>query len=285
MLGDITSEKCSHKMSPFTIIHHKQKFVKQDERRDARGGNETTLQNPDKGISALKPLGSLAVLPIEVRSMIFSLLVPAARSFCPNRELLECNLPANNDLSALQQTCKAIHKEVTSLPIYKSREYSLMITDYGISFEGILTLVEDYDWDRTHRCLLVDSRAVEALRDTLHSIRRLHIKFLHRYPGAGYGLPPFWLLGRMCGEIGIDEVIESAFKKGVVVSIEATWTAQIDPANGIRSKVTKEYGVVGGPLLNQTFVRCIPGQEGAREISAEEWGELYGRHRAPHASM
>jgi hypothetical protein len=137
----------------------------------------------------------------------------------------------------------------------------------------------------TRRCLLLDSRAVQALRDTLHNIRRLRIKFLHRYTDLGYYVPPFWVLGRMCAESGIDEVIESAFKKGMVISTESAWTERIDLAEGTSSEVRKEYGVVGGPLLNRSFLRDIPGREGAREITAEEWGELYGRYCALHASM
>jgi hypothetical protein len=84
--------------------------------------------------------------------MIFGLLIFAAGSLCPSPELLEFNLPANNDLSALQQTCKAIHKEIVSLPIYKSHEYLLMVTDYGISFEGVLTLIKNDVWGCTDLC-------------------------------------------------------------------------------------------------------------------------------------
>jgi hypothetical protein len=289
-------------MSPVPILRHQQRLAKQDERCDARDDNETTRQNLDKGISAWEHLGSLAVLSIEVRSMIFGLFIPAAGSLRPNHnlapteeypydppELLQFNLPTN-DLSALQRTCKAIHKEITSLPIYKSREYLLTITDCGISFEGVLSLVQhDYkcgyhDHIRGSACirkgLLFDSRALQALRDTLHNIRRLRIKFQNRFVDIFYDLPPLQDMGRMCAISGIDEVIESAFKHGVVISTESAWTTRIVSKGVIWSEVVIESGVVGGPLLKETYDRKR--QEGAREIAAEEWGELYGRYHALH---
>lgn len=297
-------------MSPVTILRRKRRRAKQDKRRDARDDNEIIRQNLDKGMSALEPLGSLAVLPIEVRSMIFGLFIPAAGSLRASHnpasteedpddlpvqelpELLQLNLPVNNDLSALQQTCKAIHKEITSLPIYKSREYLLTITDCGILFEGVLSLVEHNYWGSCHdhfrasactrKGLLFDSRAVQALRDTLHNIQRLRIKFQNRYTDIRYNSPPFCDMGRMCAESGIDEVIESAFKNGVVISTESEWVGRIAPRGVICSEMMIECGVVGGPLLKETYHRYCEGLEGVREIAAEEWGELYGKYCALH---
>jgi hypothetical protein len=289
------------KMSAQTVAALKRKFAEYDEL--------LKQQKLGKRTSANDALGYLAKLPVEVRAMIFGLLIPAAGSLSPNhdpalvkpntvtnhglrglKETRQAQTPSNNNLSALRQTCRAINDEIALLPVYKSREYSLTITEHGVSFEGIMSRVANCSCGSLAlKCarvdLLHDFRAIQALRNNLSSIQRLCINFRNASEESCFRTLPFKYMDRICTESSIDDAIQSGFKSGVAVAAHAEWRGRISDSWKTWLRMADESvwtGVVGGPLLKESFLGYWDdGEKGAREVGVEEWAEMYGRHHLP----
>jgi hypothetical protein len=215
---------------------------------NARTRKHTARRKPVKSLrsslSINRGLGTMSHLPFEIRQAIFEQIVPAETPRDGDDFDIDDETSVENDpqqtastpasLTALLCTSKAISAEVKRS--YQNREYQLCLSASGIAFESILSLVsitcyctnnwrtgtlrcnhcsKDLTWKVAnstrnkplHRC-----DALESLRRTLPTIRRLHVTFTNDYRSESEWMPK---IKRICSAGGIWDIIRKAESAGV----------------------------------------------------------------------
>jgi hypothetical protein len=199
------------------------------------------VQSPRSSPSINHGLGTMGLLPFEVRQAIFKQFVPAETPLDGDCFDIDEDISVESQatstpagLTALLCTSKAISTEVKHC--YQNREYQLSLSASGIAFERILSVVSikcycsdtwrvgtprcnhcstNLIWkvaNSAHTKSLRRCDALEGLRRTLPAIRRLHVTFTDDYRPESEWIPR---IRRICSVSGIWDIIRKAESAGV----------------------------------------------------------------------